>query len=313
MASPTDALRAKTDAELQFFVDNPSFYHADIVATAQRELARRGPAAVRPAASSTPLAAPEVGLLPTTPPTALENGPALTSRPTPEPAPAATYAPTSYDYDEETPARRSPLLWVALLALVLAGAWLWQKRTPTAAPVTARHRSPDSLKLVEVVAHPLPTFDIDRLVETQVATIPATEKRQAAALRQFRELCRRFWAAETQTEYLTDQAQAGKAGDLFTDQALVVRGTWRDWNKAAVYSYAFGPKMKDQFERMGQVAASQQHVLDRLPSQLVGRKFLTDKELVARGTDIQDLMRGLRPVSPVTGRPYRAIVLKAHL
>jgi len=208
------------------------------------------------------------------------------------------------------------LLWVALLALVLAGVWLWQKRTPAATPVTAgrpTHRSPDSLKLVEVVAHPLPTFDIDRLVETQVATIPATEKRQAAALRQFRELCRRFWTAETQTEYLTDQAQAGKAGDLFADQALVVRGTWRDWNKAAVYGFAFGPKMKDQFDRMSQVAGSQQHVLDRLPSQLAGRKFLTDKELVARGTDIQDLMRGLRPVSPVTGRPYQAVVLKAHL
>jgi len=302
MASPTDALRAKTDAELQFFIDNPGFYHADIVAAAARELARRAPTA-----SPTPPAAPEVGAVPTSRPT-----------PTPaaKPAPAATYAPAGYDYDEEAPTRRSPWLWVALLALLGAGVWLWQQRTPAAAPVTASrptHRSPDSLKLVEVVAHPLPTFDIDRLVETQVATTPATEKRQAAALRQFRELCRRFWAAETQTEYLTDQAHAGKAGDLFADQALSVRGTWRDWNKAAVYGYTFGPKMQDQFERMSQVAASQQHVLDRLPSQLASRKFLTDKELVARGTDIQDLMRGLRPVSPVTGRPYQAVVLKARL
>ncbi|AMR29067.1 hypothetical protein A0257_19490 [Hymenobacter psoromatis] len=198
------------------------------------------------------------------------------------------------------------------MVLVLAGAWLWQKRMPAAAAVTMsrpHHRSPDSLKLVEVATHPLPSYDPDPIVATQLARIPAAEKQQAASLRQFRELCRRFWAAETQTEFLTTQAHAGQAGDLFADQALAVRGTWRDWNKAVVYSYDFGPKMKDQFERMAQVASSQQHILDRMPGLLPNRKFLTDKELVAREADVQDLLRGIRPTSPVTGRAYRATVL----
>ncbi|TDN37272.1 hypothetical protein E4631_05015 [Hymenobacter sp. UV11] len=302
MASPTDALRAKTDAELQFFVDNPSFYHADIVTAAQRELMRRGLGSARPASAPSP------------------RPPGPTPTLAAQPAHAAAYTATAYDTDDTDGAAptagRRPLLWVAALVLVLAGVWLWQKRTPTAAPVAMSrppHRSPDSLKLVEVVAHPLPSYDTDPIVATQVAQIPAAEKQQAAALRQFRELCRRFWAAETQTEFLTNQAHAGQAGDLFADQALAVRSTWRDWNKAAVYSYDFGPKMKDQFERMGQVASSQQHILDRMPALLPGRKFLTDKELVEREIDIQDLMRGIRPTSPVTGRPYRAVVLKAHL
>jgi len=299
MASPTDALRAKTDAELQFFVDNPSFYHADIVAAARRELTRRGPVSAGPTSASA------------------SRPPGPTPPPAAEPARTAAYTASAYDMEDAAPtASRRPLLWVAAVVLALAGAWLWQKRTPTTAPVAMsrpHHRSPDSLKLVEVVTHPLPTYDTDPIVATQVARIPAAEKQQAASLRQFRELCRRFWAAETQTEFLTNQAHAGQAGNLFADQALAVRGTWRDWNKAVVYSYDFGPKMKDQFQRMAQVASSQQHILDRLPGLLPGRKFLTDKELVAREADVQDLLRGIRPTSPVTGRPYRVTVLKAHL
>ena len=283
MASPTDALRAKTDAELQFFVDNPSFYHADIVATAQRELARRG---INPAAGA--------------------------------PTPASATEPASaYDtYAAAPTTSRSPVLWVALLVLALAGVWLWQKRTPAPAPMAASHRphrSADSLKLEEVELHPLPTFDTDAIVATQLAKVPAAEKQQAAALRQFRELCRRFWNAETQSEFLIDQAHAGKAGPLFADQALVARTTWREWNKAVVYSYDFGPKMKEQLQRMAQIAGNQQHILDRMPSQLPGGKFLKDKELVSREGDVQDLLRGLRPVSPVTGRPYRATVLQARM
>ena len=296
MASPTDALRAKTDAELQFFVNNPSFYHADMVTAAQRELTRRGPVSAGPTPASVP------------------RPPSPTPRPAVEPAHPAAYPASAYDLgDAAPPASRRPLLWVAAVVLGLAGVWLWQKRPPAAVPLAIsrpHHLSPDSLKLVEVAIHPLPSYDTDPIVATQLARIPAAEKQQAASLRQFRELCRRFWAAETQTEFLTNQAHAGQAGNLFADQALAVRGTWRDWNKAVVYSYNFGPKMKDQFARMGQVASSQQHILDRMPGLLPSRKFLTDKELVARETDVQDLMRGIRPTSPVTGRPYRATVLQ---
>ncbi|MEJ7660425.1 MAG: hypothetical protein WKG07_12840 [Hymenobacter sp.] len=146
----------------------------------------------------------------------------------------------------------------------------------------------------------------------QLARIPASEKKEAQALRQFKELGRRFWTAETQTEFLTTQAHAGKANPMFAEQALLVRENWRAWNKAVVYSYRFGPTMQGQFERMAQAASSQQHILEKMPSLLPGRKFLTDKELVARDNEVQDWLAGLRKSSPVTGRPYRVTVLQFH-
>lgn len=90
----------------------------------------------------------------------------------------------------------------------------------------------------------------------------------------------------------------------------MARETWRDWNKAAVYSYRLGPTMQAQYERMGQIASSQQHILSKLPGMLADKSFLTDKEMVARDTEVQDWLAGLRPTSPVTGKRYRVTVLK---
>lgn len=275
MSAAADVLRAKTDAELQFFVDNPSYYHADLVLAARQELRRRG------------------------------LGPTL--RPS---------EPTVLAYADEpapTPSRRPLLVGAAVLSLAaVGGTWLWASR-PAAQPLAAtrpHHRAADSLKLETVVAHPIPSFDVDKLVAEQVASIPAAEKQKPQELRQFKGLCRRFWAAETQTEFLTSQAHAGQAGPMFVEQTLVARQTWRDWNKAVVYSYRFGPKMKDQLERMAGTASSQQHILANFPDLLDGRKFLTNKEMQSREADVQDWLAGLRRVSPVTGKPYKATVLE---
>lgn len=279
MSAATDALRAKTDAELQFFVDNPSYYHADLVLAARQELRSRG-------LGSTP-------------------------RPS-EPVAIAAYA----DEPAASPSRRPVLIGAALLGLAAAGvAWLWAGQ-PTAQPLAAgrlHHRPADSLKLETVEAHPIPSFDVEKLVAEQVASIPAGEKQKPQELRQFKGLCRRFWTAETQTEFLTNQAHAGQAGPMFVEQTLVARQTWRDWNKAVVYSYRFGPKMKDQLERMASTASSQQHILANFPGLLEGRKFLTDKEIQSREADVQDWLAGLRKVSPVTGKPYKATVMEIKL
>jgi hypothetical protein len=279
MATATDVLRAKTDAELQFFVDNPGYYHTDLVDAARQELRRRG------------------------------LGPA--PRPS-EPASLADYA----DEPESSPSRRPVLIAAALLGVAgLGGALFWASR-PAAQPLAASragHLSPDSLKLETVAARPIPSFDVDKIVREQEAAIPDAEKQKAQELRQFRGLCRRFWTAETQTEFLTSQAHAGQAGPMFDEQTLVARQTWRDWNKAVVYSYRFGPKMKDQLERMASTASSQQHILANFPSLLAGRKFLTNKEMMSREADVQDLLAGLRKVSPVTGKPYKATVLEIKL
>jgi hypothetical protein len=271
MSTATDVLRAKTAAELQFFVDNPSYYHADLVAAARQELRNRG---VDPA---------------------------------PQPA-APHYSATGSDYGGEPPATPRPVL-VAALVLGLAsvgGVIFWASRP--AAPIAAQVRRP-APKLETVASYAIPTFDIDKIVETQLARVPAAEKQTPQTLRQFKGLTRRFWAAETQTEYLTAQAYAGKANPSFAEQALMARETWRGWNKAVVYSYHLGPVMQAQFERMGQVASSQQHVLAKLPDMLDDKEFLTDKEMVACDNEVQDWLAGLRPASPVTGKAYRVTVL----
>lgn len=280
MSTATDVLRAKTDAELQFFVDNPGYYHADLVAAARQELRRRG------------------------------LGPTLATN---VPGAVADYAEGE---QELSPSRRPLLIAVALLGFVGAGGAIFWASRPAAQPLAASrpgHLSPDSLKLESVAAQPIPNFDVDKIADDQVAHIPASEQQQAQALRQFRGLCRRFWAAETQTEFLTAQAQAGKAGTMFAEQTLVARETWRAWNKAAVYGYRFGPRMQDQYERMAKTASSQQHILSKFPGLLEKRKFLTDKEMLARDAETQDWLAGLRKVSPVTNQPYRVTVMQMHL
>lgn len=269
MSTATDVLHAKTDAELLFFVENPGYYHSDLVAAARQELRRRG-----------------IG-------------------PAPQPAAPADAA----DYEAEPAATRGPVL-VAALVLGLAsvgGAIFWASRpaTPTVSP--APRPVP---KLETVASHAIPNFDIDKIVETQLARVPAAEKQTPQTLRQFKGLTRRFWAAETQTEFLTAQAYAGQASPSFAEQAELARETWRGWNKAAVYSYRLGPAMQAQYERMGQIASSQQHILAKLPGMLDDKEFLTDKEMVARNNEVQDWLAGLRPASPVTGKAYRVTVLK---
>jgi hypothetical protein len=281
-ATPTDVLRAKTDAELRFFVDNPGYYHADLVAAAGRELDRRG----------------------------------LSQASRPEAAQASTYAAAPpLAYEDEPVSRRQPLLIAAVvLGLAGAGGALYWANRPNAEALAAaaapKPRAAHSLTLETVESHAMPSFDIDKLVESQVASIPASEKQEAQALRQFKALSRRFWAAETQSEFLTAQAHAGKASPVFAEQALMARGTWSAWNKGAVYGYRFGPTMQAQFKNMALVASSQQHILDRLPGLLPERKFLTDKEITAREAEVQDWMTGVRRLSPVTGKAYRATVLQ---
>ncbi|WP_460504200.1 hypothetical protein, partial [Hymenobacter agri] len=196
-----------------------------------------------------------------------------------------------------------------------------QKNQPPAPPVApATPKAPPHLVDVETSA--IPTYDgvVEQVVAAQLKRLPAAELAAAKAtpnseaLHQYRELAKRFWAAECQTEYLTNQAREGKASAMFADQALVARSTWSNWNKAAVYTFKrFGPTMQDDFQRMQKAGSSQQHVLERLPDLLPKQAFLHDRELNARDAEVQDWLRELRPTSPVTGKKYKATVLKMHM
>lgn len=317
MPAPSDALLAKTDAELQFFVDNPQLYQPALVAAARGELARRAAEGPRVPPSAPAAPAPSVTEA-ATPAASAPAAPAapVYATPTPFAPPPALDYPATY-LDE--PARRRP--WLVPLLLVLAGAaglgvYRWsaahEQATQAAARQAAARLSPAALKLDAVTTTAMPEYNITTLVDKQLATVPAAEKVEAQPLRQFRELSRRFWLAETQSEYLTQLAQQGQAGPAFASQALLVRENWLAWNKGAMYGYKFGPKLRAQYELMGKVASSQQHILAKLPDLLPGKQFLTDRELVSRTGDVQAWMAGIAPVSPVTGRPYEITTLQAR-
>lgn len=275
-----DFYHQKTDAELQFFVDHPELYQASLIDAARRELRQRGVVQA--------IAAPA------------ELPPLIYA--SPEPA-----APTGL--------RTGPLTLglAAVLLMGLGGFYVVkQKNQPALAAAPAKPTAPPRLEEVETSA--IPTYDgvVAQAVAQQVQRLPAAEvaaakaKADGMALRQYRELAKRFWAAECQTEYLVNQAHAGKASAMFADQALVARSTWSAWNKAAVYSYKMGPTMQQQVQYMSDVASSQQHILEKLPDLLSNRRFLTDKELTARSADVQGWLKEVRPTSPVTGQPYEA-------
>lgn len=274
--SSADFYHQKTDDQLRFFVEHPELYQSELIAAAERELRRRNPSAQ-----------------------------------TSQSAAVVEYVPIS----REAPARGgAKAVALGLVVLALGGGTYWLKQRNDAAVVAvraraeARKRQPPP-RLVEVATSALPNYDVAAVVARQLRAVPAAEQADAPRLRQFRELAKRFWTAETQTEYLTTQVFAGKAGSMFSEQALVAREAWRAWNQAKMYGYQFGPVMTDHVDRMSKVASSQQHLLADLPALLPNRLYLTHKETLSREADVQDLLKGVLPVSPVTGRPYKATVI----
>jgi len=276
--SSRDSLQQKTNDELLFLARNPSLYHADLVAAAMRELRARG---VAPASAA--------------------------------PASAAPVSPVPASGGSSRTA-----LWLGLgAALLLGGGWfVTRQSSEEAAPavVEAKKRKAPP-RLVDVPTAAMPTYDavVQRCIELQLKKVPAAEQANAMALRQYRELSKRFWTAQTLTEYLTNEARTGKANELFSNQVALVQGHWQQMNKALVYSYKFGPVMADHLDRMSRVSTQQQEGLSDLPPLVEAHQPVEDARTRQRDADVQNLLSGLLPKSPVTGKPYRAQVRTIHL
>jgi hypothetical protein len=290
----TDFYLQKTDEELLFVVRNPSYYHPDLVTTAQQELRRRG-VALAPAAAT--LSAP----------TASSFNP----------------APLTDDFDLAPPARGAGAIWLAVLVAVLTGGaiyWFGFRPASPAAGAAASAQdasakaAADTL-LVSVPSSALPNYDgaVDRCVTQQLKRVPARELKQAQAMRQYRELTRRFWAAQALTEHLTNQARQGKNPVVLLNQMPFAHEAWGRWNKATVYSYKFEPTMADHFDRMARVAQQQQEGLHDLAASLAVKAPLESANTARRDSDVQDLLAGLVPASPVTSQPYHAQVRRVRL
>ena len=296
-AAPTDALAQKTPAELRYFIENPGAYEPALVVQAQQELLRRS----------------------------LTAAPTEFTAPGGAPAPVPTAAPAYRAAPAPARAGRSTL-WLGLLlgVLLLGGGWLWQRQqaadTARAAAVAAKtaaaaRKGPPQLETVATIALPDFTAKTTAAVEAQLAQVPAAERARLAArpLSQYRELSRRFWAAEIMSEHLTDQARAGRPNPLLAEQTMLAREAWQQWNKAAVYSYKFGRVMTDHLDRMGQVASHQQHIMADMPGLVARNELGSTPEITKRTDELQDLLRGLLPASPVSGQPYRKLTLQAKL
>ncbi|GAB3849831.1 hypothetical protein GCM10028822_14250 [Hymenobacter terrigena] len=280
--SITDFYHQKTDDELRFFVENPDYYQPDIVAEARRELRRRGVALPQPA-----------------------------------PAPAEVeYAP---------PARglpTGPLVLAVAVVLALSLGVLYfinHKNSPAATSTTAPAKPKAPPRLTEVATSTIPDFGpaVVASVQRQVQRIPAAERAAAAQeampLRQYRELAKRFWTAETQTEYVMNQARRGQLDAALPGHIQAVEATWEQWNKALRYSYKFGPAMSDHLDIMTRVARQQQEGLNDLLIVANNPQRYENDQTRKRAADVSDLLSGLLPKSPVTGQPYNTIVRRVRL
>ena len=250
MASPPNVLQLKTNAELQFFIDNPAYYQPELVAAARRELRRRLPAQA-PAAQVAPSA-----------------------RSVAEPVAGSAEMLTAY---HEAPRQRRWLLpGAATLVLAVAVLGFWRKQplavakspTPSAstkAPATAMASKTlplaDPLKLETAVSSPIPYYDTEGYVDKALALVPAAEKKNDQLVSQYRAISRRFWAAQNPTAHLIRQAQQGKANPVFGAQVSVVLGQWHDLSRVLVYSYRFDPVMADHLDRMKIISQYQRSAL----------------------------------------------------
>lgn len=286
--SPTDFYHQKTDAELQFLAGHPEHYHPDLIASALRELRRRG---VQPAA----------------------------------PAPVVPADPYAVAQPQQPGANVGRLTLVAAAVLLVGlGAFYYTKHSsaPAAPPEPVPAAAPKGPpRLTEVATSVLPTFDaeVQQCIEAQLKRVPAAQQAAAAAtkagqpMRQYRELAKRFWLAEAQTEFVLEQAHKKQFTAALPGHVEAVQAAWGQWNKAVRYSYQLGPAMTTHFDLMSRVAQQQQEGLADL--YLVARdpQPFENEKTQRREADVNDLLSGLLAKSPVTGRPYRAQVRRVRL
>ena len=284
MANSTDDFyHQKTDAELQFFVDHPALYQPSLMEAARCELRRRG---VAPAVAAPPLETASLDYAPG--PTGLRTGP----------------------------------LTLGLAAVLLAGLggfyFVKQKDKPAAAAAPATPKPPPHLEEVETSVIADYGAAVKTSVQRQVQRVPAGERATAAAkadgmvLRQYRELAKRFWAAECQTEFVVDRARQGKMDAALPGHVESAMATWEQWNKATVYHYAFGPQMTQHFDAMTRIAQQQQEGLVDLLIVARNPQTYETAKTRQREADVNDLLSNLLPKSPVTGKRYLVLVRQMH-
>jgi hypothetical protein len=287
MATTHDILQLKTEAELRFFIDNPTYYQPELVDAARRELRRR-PSATQPAP---PLAEP----------VATDAAPSTAS---------------TYPQAEAEPAQRPWLLLGSVAAVFfIAGLGFWFKSPAplVPAPVATAHAAPTdsaataaALTLEEAPASPIPVFNTEEYVAKALAQVPASEKQNELITNQYRTISRLFWAAQNPSTYLIQQAQAGKPSPVLEAQLGLGLDLWRDFDRTQVYSYSFGPVMADHLSRMKTIAQYQGEALIELRNDMGAQRpaHLDNDQAIAHQQALPPLLAGLvhKPALAATPR-----------
>ena len=276
-----DFYHQKTDAELQFFAAHPDFYQPSLIDAARGELRRRG-----------------VG-----------------------PAPLAPLETASFDYTPAPTGLRTGPLTLGLAAVLLVGMGGFYAIKQMDKPMATAEKPKAAPHLEEVATSVVPDYGpaVRTSVQRQVQRVPPGERATAAAkvggmaLRQYRELTKRFWTAECQTEYVFEQARLGKMDAALPGHIESVMITWQQWNKTTAYRYQFGPKMTQHLDAMARVARQQQEGLQDLLIVSRNPQPYETAKTRQREADVNDLLSSLLPKSPVTARPYPGLVRKMHL
>ncbi|WP_035560537.1 hypothetical protein [Hymenobacter sp. IS2118] len=276
-----DFYHQKTDAELLYFVEHPNLYQAALVDEARRELRRRGVAPAAPAFAS----------------------------------------PAAYVSPSEVPQSKpwGKVVGVGVLVLALGGGtyFLQQQSTAQEAELQARAAAKRRLpppRLVEVATSAIPNYDgvVTQAVAQQLSKVPASEQANAQHLSQYRELSKRFWAAQTKTEYVFAEARQGNS-DALAGHVEDAQAAWEPWSKANLYGYKLGPTMATHLDLMTRVANEQQEGLTDLYLVAKNPQPFENEKTLRREADVSDLLSGLLPKSPVTGQPYNTVTRQVEL
>ena len=280
--APTDFYHQKTDDELRFFVEHPEYYQPSLIESARRELQRRGALLAPPA----PLITPNLDATP-----------------------------------ETAGGRKTGLLALLAAAVLVVGGGViyYTSYRPSPAAVAVPVLPKSVPQLTEVATSTIPNYDgvVAQSVTQQLQRVPRAEQVAAQKanmpLHQYRELAKRFWTAETQSEYVLEQAHQNKLTEALPGHVESAEAAWAQWNKATAYSYKFGPVMANHLDLMTRVANQQQEGLADLLLVARNPQAYENEKTRKRAADISDLLSGLLPKSPVTGRPYNTLVRHINL
>jgi hypothetical protein len=140
----------------------------------------------------------------------------------------------------------------------------------------ARSTSPDSLKLEDAVATPLPKFDVESHILRQLALLPAAERSTApATMRRYQQLTRRFWLAHYYTDYLLKEIQKGQPNlPVFTYQLATTQGHWRVVREGLSKTQNMPPTMATHLRLMQQTEQIQQAALSDLQADVASQRPL---------------------------------------